>query len=757
MPQLLTDFTQQLTDSGLMSADDLRAFVEGLPADARPTDGEALAKALVKHKRLTKFQAQQLYDGEGKSLTLGNYVILDKLGQGGMGMVLKARHRRMERIVALKVIAPQVLQNQTALQRFQREVVAAAKLSHPNVVAAYDADEAKGTHFLVMEYVEGTDLAQHVKQHGPLPAELAIGCIVQAARGLAFAHEQGVVHRDIKPHNLLLDPKGTVKILDMGLARLEGTVGGSAEHAALTNSGAMMGTVDYMSPEQAMDAKHADARSDIYSLGCTLFFLLTGRATFVADTMMKRLTAHQNTPAPSLERSRVAPRHESQSAADVGLPADIARSESVSRSDAATWTVLNAAFQRMVAKKPEDRFQSMAEVIVALEQCRSGLAATIDFPGKADSSGPALQSFLKEIKDAGSVSSRSAASDSQPTAALTNVSNAADEATLVDSQASGHAAAQAQLTNTESAGKPSGRESHHLRNPRLWLTVTSVGVLLVSLLVFMTNNQGTPNVPNTVAANKGSDQVAKDEAKKDVSVKADDAAVGRSPPVVAPPDVDRAIAEWARTLGCVVGVEFSPEAGGIAIAVDAELPAAPFRLNSIRFEGAKSERLGDQLIERLEGARLRRLQFLEIPLTNAGVERLSSIASLSELADLSIRSARVDDDCLKHFDKFKELDWVSLEAAPITDACFPHFKNLTLLNLARTRVTDDGLRHLKDYPRLIVLMLSQTSISDAGLKHLAGLTQLHELLINGTKVTAEGVRELRLALPKCNIAADFEK
>ena len=745
MPQPLTDFTQQLTDSGLMSADEVRAFVEGLPADARPTDGAALAKALVKDKRLTKFQAQQLYDGEGKSLTLGNYVILDKLGQGGMGMVLKARHRRMERIVALKVIAPQVLQNQTALQRFQREVVAAAKLSHPNVVAAYDADEAKGTHFLVMEYVEGTDLAQHVKQHGPLPAELAIGCIVQAARGLAFAHEQGVVHRDIKPHNLLLDPKGTVKILDMGLARLEGTVGGSAAQADLTNSGAMMGTVDYMSPEQAMDAKHADARSDIYSLGCTLFFLMTGRATFVADTMMKRLTAHQNTPAPSLELEITTAKPAatgSHSSSQSSLPGQL--------------PALNAAFQKMVAKKPEDRFQSMGEVIVALEQCRSGLAATIDFPGKADSSGPALQSFLKEIKDGSSASARTAETGSRPTAVLSSASVESQEATLLDSQASGHAAVQAQLTITESAGKPSERDGNHNHRRRVWLTATIVGVLLlVSLVVFMKNNQETPNGLDTAVASQGSDQVAKDEAEKDVAVKADDAAAGRSPPVVAPPDVDRAIAEWARTLGCIVEVEFSPEAGGIAIAVDAELPAAPFRLNSIRFAGPKAERLGDQLIERLDGARLRRLQFIEIPLTNAGVERLSSIASLSELADLSMRSARVDDDCLKHFDKFKELDWVSLEAAPITDACFSHFKNLTLLNLARTRVTDDGLRHLKDYPRLTVLMLSQTSISDGGLKHLAGLTRLQELLIDHTKVTLEGIRELRIALPKCNIASDL--
>ncbi len=230
--------------------------------------------------------------GKGKSLTLGNYVLLDMLGEGGMGMVFKARHRRMERVVALKVIKPKVVKDPVALKRFQREVIAAAKLTHPNVVAAHDADEAKGTHFLVMEYVEGADLASHVKQHGSMPIEMAVNCIVQAARGLAFAHEQGVVHRDIKPHNLLLDRHGIVKILDMGLARIDGGLGGDVRQADLTNSGAMMGTVDYMSPEQAMDSKHADARSDIYSLGCTLFYLLTRHVPFEADTMMKRLSAH---------------------------------------------------------------------------------------------------------------------------------------------------------------------------------------------------------------------------------------------------------------------------------------------------------------------------------------------------------------------------------------------------------------------------------------------------------------------------------
>ncbi|TXT22126.1 MAG: hypothetical protein FD138_3718 [Planctomycetota bacterium] len=410
------------------------------------------------------------------------------------------------------------------------------------------------------------------------------------------------------------------------------------------------------------------------------------------------------------------------------------------------WAALNAAFQKMVAKKPEDRFQSMAEVIAALEQCRSGIAETIDFPGKSDSSGPALQSFLKEIKDSGSTSARTADANSRPTAVLSSTSVESQEATVLDSQASGHAAVQAHLAITTPAGGPSERDGNQNRSRRLWLTASIVGVLLLaSLVVFMKNNQGTPNDPKTVAANKGSDHGVKDEAEKDVAVKADAAAA------VAP----RAVAEWARTLGCPIAVEFSPEGGGQPIAVDAELPAAPFRLTAITFHGAKAERLGDQLIERLDGVPLKVLRFLEVPITNAGIERLSSFANLAELKELSLRGARIDDDCVKHFAKFPELDWVSLEGAPITDACFPHFRNLTLLNLGGTRITDDGLRHLKDYPRLIVLHLPRTSISDAGLKHLTGLTRLQELIIDRTKVTIEGVRELRIALPKCNIATDL--
>ncbi len=331
----LTDFTKRLTDSGLMSSDAVRAFVEGLPEDGRPVDGAQLAKLLVKERKLTRFQAEQIYAGKGATLTFGNYVILDKLGQGGMGMVLKAEHQRMKRVVALKVLSPEAVKTPDAVRRFEREVQAAAKLEHQNIVAAYDADRANNTTFLVMQFVDGDDLSAIVKKTGPLAVDRAIDCVLQAARGLEFAHRRGVIHRDIKPANLLLGKDGVLKILDMGLARIEDPTGGSHD-ATLTGTGTVMGTIDYMSPEQALDTKTADARSDIYSLGCTLFYLLTGAAPYPADTVMKRLLAHRESQIPSLP----------------GVPPTV-----------------ETIFRRMVAKKAAERYASLTEVIADLQSC----------------------------------------------------------------------------------------------------------------------------------------------------------------------------------------------------------------------------------------------------------------------------------------------------------------------------------------------------------------------------------------------------
>lgn len=349
----LEKFVQQLEDSGIVAGDTLKDF---LPPKASPQSAEELALELVRHKKLTKFQAEEVSKGKGKSLVLGNYVVMEKIGAGGMGQVFKARHRVMERLVAVKVLPSELTKDHAAISRFHREVKAAAKLNHPNIVTAYDADQSGGVHFLVMELVDGRDLSALVKRNGPFPVETAVNYILQAAKGSEAAHKKGIVHRDIKPANLLLDTEGTVKILDMGLARIYG----EETQSELTSTGTVMGTVDYMAPEQAVSTKKADARADIYALGCSLFYLLTGRSTYEGDTIMEKLLAHREQPIPSLRSVR----------SEVPEPLDV-------------------VFKKMVAKNIDDRYQTMAEVISALEGCGN---EPINSPSlNATEAGPTLE------------------------------------------------------------------------------------------------------------------------------------------------------------------------------------------------------------------------------------------------------------------------------------------------------------------------------------------------------------------------------
>ncbi len=264
------------------------------------------------------------------------YKVLGTLGRGGMGAVYLAEHLKMGRRVALKVVRPELLGRPDALSRFQQEVRAAARLTHPNIVRALDADEAGGLHFLVMEYVEGTDLARRLEQGGPLPAALACEYARQAALGLQHAHEHGMVHRDVKPHNLMLTPEGQVKILDFGLARFAQDQANRGE-GQLTGSGVVLGSADYVAPEQTRDAHQTDARSDVYSLGCTLYHLLSGRVPFAQGTAVDKMLRHTLDAPPPLAELRP------------DLPAGLA-----------------AVVERMMAKEPSQRYQTPAKVAEAL-------------------------------------------------------------------------------------------------------------------------------------------------------------------------------------------------------------------------------------------------------------------------------------------------------------------------------------------------------------------------------------------------------
>ncbi|MFV2069123.1 MAG: protein kinase, partial [Pirellulales bacterium] len=287
---------KKLLDLGVI--DDAQAAITCGQQD----DSKSL-KQLLRAGVVTDFQARSIAKGKAAGLRLGDYIIRDKLGEGGMGLVYKAEHRRMQRTVAIKLLPASATASREAVRRFQREAQAAAKLIHRNVVTAYDAGEDQGRHFLVMEHVEGESLSSMVRSRGPLPVAKALDYVRQTASALQYAHSQGIVHRDIKPGNILVDRQGVVKLLDLGLARI-GNVASEPGSDDLTRSGQTMGTVDYMAPEQARSSRTADHRADIYSLGCTWYFLLTGGPPYRGDNPVETLLAHAEQPVPSLRATR---------------------------------------------------------------------------------------------------------------------------------------------------------------------------------------------------------------------------------------------------------------------------------------------------------------------------------------------------------------------------------------------------------------------------------------------------------------------
>ena len=328
-------FVEALHQSGLFSAQeyqDLMYLVRS--AGLHPADSKAVAAWCVQQGYLTRFQAKQLLAGKWRNFIINQkYKVLEPLGAGGMGAVFRCEHRTLRKEVALKILPSELTKDPTGLQRFLREARALAALDHPNIVQAHDVDESKGQYFIVMNCVDGRTLSDLVRQDGPLAVGVAVDYVAQACRGLQHAHEAGWVHRDLKPGNLILDNNGVLKIMDFGLARLASSHGSVTRHDA----NAVVGSPDYISPEQAVNLPEIDIRADIYSLGATLYFLLTGRAPFEGEPLLQKLFAHQTREPKEVTTFR----------SDVPLG-------------------LLQVLKRMLAKKPEDRFATPREVEEAL-------------------------------------------------------------------------------------------------------------------------------------------------------------------------------------------------------------------------------------------------------------------------------------------------------------------------------------------------------------------------------------------------------
>ncbi len=304
-----------------------------------PVQAAQIADRLVVRGWLTRWQADMLLAGR-KAFFLGRYKLLDRIGGGGMGAVFKAQHTTMGRIVALKLMSSELMKDRVARARFNQEIQAAAALDHRHIVTAYDADCVADVHFLVMEYVEGQDLGAVILRGETLSIGWACEIIYQAALGLQHAHERGMVHRDIKPTNLLVtsDPETglpLVKLLDLGLARFVSET--RDDEGGLTRPGQVLGTPDYMAPEQAADTRRADIRSDIFSLGCTLFRLLTGQLPYKGENVLEKIVARATTDAPPIR----------------SLRRDIPPQ-------------LEAVIARMLQRDPGGRYQTPGEVATAL-------------------------------------------------------------------------------------------------------------------------------------------------------------------------------------------------------------------------------------------------------------------------------------------------------------------------------------------------------------------------------------------------------
>ena len=347
-------FLKSVIRSGLLDSKQLESAVRAAPADSRLAP-ESLADYLVKAGKLSRYQAHKLLQGTVLGLILGTYQILSPLGRGGMGTVYLARDSRDLKLVALKILPPKkAREEQRYLARFQREMTLSQRVSHPHLAQTLEAGVCQGINYIAIEYIPGRNLYKLVSQEGPLSVARAARIFAEIANGLDHAHLRGLIHRDLKPSNILITPNDHAKVLDLGLALIQGEL--PTDRAVVGGQGYVVGTMDYIAPEQVDDAAKVDPRSDIYSLGCVLFFALTGRPPFHGgDTRQKIMRHRMEEPTPIRELNAAVP------------PA------------------FAAFLARMMAKKPEQRPASCDEVRVELLKWSTGeLTQPMDEEGDAN-------------------------------------------------------------------------------------------------------------------------------------------------------------------------------------------------------------------------------------------------------------------------------------------------------------------------------------------------------------------------------------
>jgi len=739
---------------------------------------------------------------------LGHYKLLAKLGQGGMGRVYKALHTSLKRLVALKVLPAERMKDEQAVTRFRREMEAVGKLNHPNIAAAHDAGEIDGRHYLVMELVDGIDLSALVRQAGPLHVPDACELIRQAAVGLQYAHKKGMVHRDLKPSNLMLartpadsptwqgaDTGGVVKILDLGLALLDEP--GKSEGSELTATGQMMGTLDYMAPEQGSDSHAVDIRADIYSLGCTLYKLLTGHAPFSDaqyNAPIKKMLAHSQSPVPPVRSRRP----------DVPEP-------------------LAAVLDRMLAKDPAARFATPAAVATALGPFVAGadLARLAGVPlAEPVPPAAAIGEPVGSTPELASCPLTGTASN-LPARVLgiePRVPGVEPRGTSGEPPAvAGKAAERPTAGGSKTRPQPPTTRRWSSRNVVIGLAAAAA-IVLAGVIIRISTGDGTieieVNEPDvtvkvdgkewpTVEINSPRDritlrvrpgkhtlEISKDGFKAEVrefeiTRNGKQELIARLLPMdstgaTASRDADpaRRLAEYVLSLGGYMHVVIRD--GGVDRVSDATtvatIPTDQFRVRAvvIRTKRLTNERLaelsqllvpeaihldgvmlhlGDSDISNSGLAYLRGRLITNLDWGGTGVTVrgfLAHLHALDGLKDISLSGPDVTDDGLQAIGRLKNLADLKLDGAAISEKGLEHLKDLTTLAVIRisaTKITPKAFEQfIGDHPNLRSVSIPQTGLGDEGLRIASNLKNLIVLLAGSSpeeNITDAGVVHLK--------------
>jgi serine/threonine protein kinase len=698
---------------------------------------------------------------------IGPYRILGVLGRGGMGQVYLAEHSRLEMTVAVKVLADHLTGNANAINRFDREMKAVGRLGHPNIVRATDAGEQDGKHYLAMEFVDGHDLSQILRASGRLRISDACETVRQAAMGIQHAHENGLIHRDLKPSNLMVTKQGQIKILDLGLARLQA---GNSE--GLTSDFQIMGTADYMAPEQALKALQVDSRVDVYSLGCTLYALLCGMPPFAGakyETPISKIMAHEHEqPVPLISRRS-------------DVPAE-----------------LSAIVDRAMAKSPAERFATADEFASALLPFarESDLASLV-------TSVNASQSLPGDTSDIGRHAPATVTMASPLPAKTTDLKGPGKRmwvglglllvglmaaVAIVLHFSSGNGTIMVEIQGDQISTQIEGERlviEDIAKENRYHLSISG-GRNLQPLAV----GEYTIKVENEATGLRLETEEFTISRNSETVVRA-----FIEPLAVVTPSMpdsiresERALAEWAIDQGAILDIAFDNQEAFVST-ID-ELPEVEFRVGIVNF--MRQLDLTDDVWQRLrqfpslhhlefqdpndiarlvsEVSQIKRVTNLRLRYDQTPPEHIAELSRLSEIYDLDIGGQLVGDAEAELLRGLKQVHRLTYSGKQATDASLVHFaqmRQLNSLSLIFTKVNGSGLVHLKNLPHLdslhlpytpvdnagladiaqlselLWLNLAYTQISDEGLLPIAGLTKLDNLDLTRTQVTDDGVATLR--------------